>query len=209
MFLAASSYFQYRFATSLFLLTNFLSFILFISICTNLIIMITFSFRQQYAFYSQRIVISLFMSIACFALFAVSIISFLFVFFEVYFAFLMIFVFAISLAMGICQNNVFLYVFGFEEGKYIQNIMMGHAIVGVLFCLARIFSVLSEPKPEQGVKQENPKSTFVCFMTSIEVSVMTLNAFMIILGRHDERKIIKEINDAEADERLERKIIEL
>lgn len=120
----------------------------------------------------------------------------------------MIIVFIASLSAGLCQNGVFAYVTGFGEGIYTQGIMMGHAVAGVLPCIAQIFSVLSLPEPEQGAEQENPKSAFIYFMTSVVVSVMALFAFWILVRRHNEgRVIIRRADDAETDERLQRKDI--
>lgn len=119
----------------------------------------------------------------------------------------MIIVFIASLAAGFCQNGVFAYVSGFGEGKYTQGIMTGQAVAGVLPCLAQIFSVLSVPGPEQGAEQERPKSAFIYFMTSVGVSVLALCAFLVMVRRHGEGGIINGIDGAEADERLERKVI--
>lgn len=118
----------------------------------------------------------------------------------------MIIVFIASLSTGLCQNGVFAYVSGFGEGIYTQGIMTGHAVAGVLPCVAQIFSVLSVPEPEQGAEQENPKSAFIYFMTSVGVSVMALFAFLILVRRQDEG-IIRRVDGAEADEQLERKVI--
>lgn len=126
---------------------------------------------------------------------------------EVYFAFLMIIVFTASLAAGLCQNGVFAYVSGFGVGEYTQGIMTGQAVAGVLPCLAQIFSVLSVPEPEQGAEQENPKSAFIYFMTSVGVSVLALCAFLILVRRQGEGRIVRVVDGAEADEQLERKVI--
>lgn len=169
--------------------------------------MILLTSRQRNASYPQRITVSLLLNIGAFTLLTISTVSFLSVSPEVYFGFLMIIVFVASLAAGFCQNGLFAYVSGFGEGTYTQGIMTGHAVAGVLPCMAQIFSVLSVPEPEQGAEQENPKSAFIYFMTSVGVSVLALCAFMIMLRRQGERRTVRGADGAEADERLERKVI--
>lgn len=207
MFLAASPYFQHRFETSPFLLTHFPSFILSISTITNLATMMLLTSRQRNASYPQRITISLLLNIGAFALLTISTVSFRSIAPEIYFAFLMIIVFIASLAAGLCQNGVFAYVSGFGAGKYTQGIMTGQGVAGVLPCLAQIFSVLSVAEPVQGAKQESHKSAFIYFMTSVGVSILALCAFLIMVRRHGEGRIIRGIDGAEADERLERKAV--
>jgi equilibrative nucleoside transporter 1/2/3 len=209
MFLAASPYFQRRFAASPFLLTHFPSFILSISTVTNLVTMILLTSRQRQASYPQRITLSLFLNIGTFVLLTISTVSFRSVAPEAYFAFLMIIVFTASLAAGLCQNGVFAYVSGFGDGKYTQGIMTGQAVAGVLPCMAQIFSVLSVPEPKQGAAQETSESAFIYFMTSVGVSVLALGAFLISLRRrHGQVKtIVRGVDGAEAEEQLERKEI--
>ena len=171
--------------------------------------MILLTSRQRNASYPQRITVSLLLNIGAFVLLTISTISFRSVSPEIYFAFLMIIVFIASLAAGLCQNGVFAYVSGFGEGKYTQGIMTGQAVAGVLPCMAQIFSVLSVPEAEQGAEQESPTSAFIYFMTSVGVSVIALGAFSIMVRRHGEGRIIRGIDSAEAEERLERKVIGL
>lgn len=175
--------------------------------------MILLTFRQRNASYPQRITVSLFLNIGAFVLLTVSTVSFLSVSPEFYFGFLMIIVFTASLAAGLCQNGVFAYVSGFGESRYTQGIMTGQAVAGVLPCMAQIFSVLSVPEPaqsaEQGAEQESPKSAFIYFMASVGVSLVALCAFLIMVRRQGEGRIIGGIDGAEADERLERKVVGL
>ena len=210
MFLAASPYFQHRFAASPFLLTHFPSFIVSTSTFTNLITMMLLSFRQRRASYSQRITVSLLLNIGAFILLTISTITFRSVPPEFYFAFLMIIVFTASLASGLCQNGVFAYVAGFGDTKYTQGIMTGQAVAGVLPCLAQIFSVLSVPEREQGAKRESSKSAFIYFMTSVGMSLLALGAFLILIRRQGEgKRIVRGVDSVEADEELERNVVGL
>lgn len=91
--------------------------------------------------------------------------------------------------------------------------MTGQAIADVLPCMTKIFSMLSVSKPEQSagqdVEQKSPKSAFIYFMTSVGISLMALLAFLVMIWRHDEGRFIGGIDCAEADERLERKVVGL
>ncbi|KAA6411421.1 MAG: nucleoside transporter family [Lasallia pustulata] len=68
-----------------------------------------------------------------------------------YFAFLMLVVGVASLATGLAQNGVFAYVAAFGErgagggggGRYMQGIMTGQAVAGVLPCAVQIVAVLA------------------------------------------------------------------
>ncbi|KAL8956109.1 MAG: hypothetical protein Q9183_006412, partial [Haloplaca sp. 2 TL-2023] len=195
MFLAAAPYFQHRFASSAYLLTNFPSYITSVSTVTNLVSVTLLTRLQRTASYPQRITISLCLNIVCFTLLAISTSAFRSISPEGYFAFLMVMVFLASLATGLCQNGVFSYVTGFGVPEYTQAIMTGQAIAGVLPCIAQIVSVLSVPEPEEQndlqprAAQQSSKSAFAYFLTATAVSLLTLFAFFYLVRKHSAPKI--------------------
>ena len=148
MFLAAAPYFQTRFASDEKLLRNFQSTELAVSTVGNLGSMIVLTKLQARASYPKRIIASLALNMAIFALLAMSTRLFLDVSTGAYFAFFVVTVFAASLATALCQNGVFAYVSGFGREEYTQGIMMGQGIAGVLPCITQIASVLSVPAKE-------------------------------------------------------------
>lgn len=168
---------------------------------------------QAGASYPSRITAALALNIVSFTLLAISTVLFTHVSAGVYFGFLMINVFASSLATGLCQNGLFAYVSGFGVGKYTQAIMTGQAVAGVLPCIAQIVSILSVPAEEGGAGQENPKSAFAYFLTATGVSMLALAAFLLVLVRkHGERAgeakaTVDAVDGAEAEERYERKVV--
>jgi len=137
MFLAAAPYFQRRFESSDWLLTHFQSAIISVSTVTNLGSVIVLTKLQSRASYPKRIASSLVVNNICFTLLALSTVFFRHVSADSYFAFLMLMVFAASLATGLSQNGVFAFVSGFGREEYTQAIMTGQAIAGVLPCIAR------------------------------------------------------------------------
>ena len=213
MFLAAFPYFQYRFSSSPWLLAHFPSAIISVSTVTNLASMGVLTHLQAGASYPSRITSSLVLNILSFTLLALSTVLFRHVSAGVYFGFLMVVVFAASLATGLCQNGVFAYVSGFGVGKYTQAIMTGQAVAGVLPCIAQIVSVLSVPEANEGAGQESPKSAFAYFLTATAVSALALAAFLLVLVRkHGERAgqakaTMDAMDGAEEEERLERKVV--
>ena len=188
MFLAASPYFQHRFSSSADLLRAFPPTLLSVSCLTNLVSMGVLTNLQSDANYPYRIILSLLLNIVGFTLLALSTVMFRDVSPSVYFAFLMIIVFTSSLATGLSQNGVFAYVTGFGVGEYVQAIMTGQAVAGVLPPIAQIVSVLSIPPPKtqegeetRPAPQESGKSAFAYFLTATAVSTLALVAFFLLL----------------------------
>lgn len=198
MFLAAGPYFQHRFRDSKWISENFQAAELAVSTITNLGSMLILTRMQAGASYPKRIISSLFINMAIFALLAAS--TVISVGATGYFVFLMIMIFATSLATGLCQNGIFAYVSGFGQPQYTQGIMTGQGVAGVLPCIAQIVSVLSVqdekslnapsngiPSPERPAPGPQPvKSTsaLAYFLTATIISVLTLFAFSYLATRH-------------------------
>ena len=214
--MAAFPYFAYRFASSAWLVSHFPSAITSVSTFTNLASIGLLTRLQAGASYPTRITIALIINIVIFTLLAISTILFRQISAAVYFGFLMVIVFASSLACGFSQNGIFAYVSGFGIGEYTQAVMTGQAIAGVLPCVAQILLVLSVPSHsdvKEGTGQESPKSAFAFFITASGVSAIALAAFLLVLvRRHGERAgeargKLDAIDGAEEEERTERKTV--
>ena len=193
MFLAAGPYFQHRFQDDEWIFKNFQASEISVSSITNVTVMLILTRLQANASYPKRIISSLLINMVVFTLLAI--------FTSVrtsaggYFGFLMVMIFAASMATGLCQNGIFAYVSGFGQPKYTQGIMTGQAIAGVLPCIAQIVSVLSvqasdgtpEEPPVDSAPAEPPvKSTaaLVYFLTATAIAVATLLAFLYLLARN-------------------------
>ncbi|KAK2813345.1 hypothetical protein FQN50_000660 [Emmonsiellopsis sp. PD_5] len=186
MFLAAAPYFQLRFASNTWALTNFQSCILSISCFTNLASILILAKLQKSASYPRRINSSLVLNIIIFSLLALSAIAFRNVPVPVYFAFLMAMVFGASLATGFNQNGVFAYVAGFGRSEYTQAVMAGQGVAGVLPCIVQIASVLAVPEKSEKVTDESiqntsAKSAFAFFVTAVAVSATAFFAFLFLM----------------------------
>lgn len=201
MFLAAGPYLQRRFRGNPWIFENFQAAEISVSTITNLSSMLVLTRMQANASYPKRIIISLVINMAVFALLSAS--TAIKTSPGVYFGFLMVMMFLTSLATGFCQNGIFAYVSGFAEPKYTQGIMTGQAIAGVLPCIAQIVSVLSV----QGDRTEPPKnggppgpppvhwtSALAYFCTATAISVITLFAFSILLARNRQPKKLQDNN---------------
>jgi equilibrative nucleoside transporter 1/2/3 len=197
MFLAATPYFQHRFESNDNLLRNFQSAILSVSTVGNLGSMIVLSKLQARANYPKRITVSLGLTAAVFALLALSTKLFLDISVGVYFAFLMVMVLSASLATGLCQNGVFAYVAGFGREEYMQGIMAGQGVAGVLPAITQIVSILAVQKKQQVDAQPKEFSTsaFIYFITATVVSVATLFAFFYLLSRASSKQRLKRTSD--------------
>jgi len=210
MFLAAGPYFQRRFWGHRWVFENFQAAEVSVSTVTNLVSMLVLTRLQANASYPKRIVSSLVINMLTFALLALLTEVFLGISPKGYFAFLMVMVFAASLATGFCQNGIFAYVSGFGEPRYTQGIMTGQAVAGVLPCIAQIVSVLSvpasggEPAPS-GVNPPpvHPSSAFAYFLTATAISVLTLLAFIFLLARNREPKTLQAHTTTDSTDELD------
>jgi equilibrative nucleoside transporter 1/2/3 len=150
MFLAAAPYFYRRFQSSEWAATHFQPSILSVSTVTNLGSVVILAKSHRNASYEKRISLSLIINVAVFTLLAFSVLA-KDVPVGAYFFFLMVMVFGASLATGINQNGVFAYVSRFACGEYMQAIMAGQGVAGVLPCIVQIISVLAVPERKEGV----------------------------------------------------------
>ncbi|KXT12371.1 hypothetical protein AC579_582 [Pseudocercospora musae] len=218
MFLAAGPYFQQRFRGSRWISENFQAAEISVSTVTNLSSMLVLTRMQAGANYPKRIIVSLFINMAVFALLAAS--TAINVGAGVYFGFLMVMMFCTSLATGFCQNGVFAYVSGFAEPKFTQGIMTGQAVAGVLPCVAQIISVLSvqaarghpdhPPRDApQGPPPVNWKSALAYFLTATAISVATFFAFSYLVARNRQPKKSQNVRGQDVPEDAERKSIPL
>lgn len=207
MFLAAFPYFQSRFHTSPWLLIHFPSAITSVSTLTGLAGMLLLTHFQRGASYPNRIIYSLCINICLSIILALSTVLYPSSSANVYFTFLMCIVFVTSAATSLCQNGLFAYVSKFGMGEYTQAIMVGHAVAGVLPCIARILSVLSTE--EAGAEQKKAKSVFGYFLTAVGISALALGAFLVLLNKHERKGkvVINGADGAEEDERSGRKVV--
>jgi len=191
MFLAAGPYFQKRFKSSSWILTNFQSTELTVSTITNLGAIIVLTNLQANASYTKRIVVALGMNILSFTLLAISTKVFTDVSAGVYFAFLITQVLVASSACGIMQNGIYAYVSGFGREEYTQGIMTGQAVAGVLPCVVQILSVISAPEPDQNEEfpEEKSSSAMAYFLTATGISLFTLTAFSYLNSRHSHENL--------------------
>ncbi|EER28787.1 hypothetical protein D8B26_000929 [Coccidioides posadasii str. Silveira] len=193
MFLAAAPYFQRRFASDPWIRTNFQSSILSVSCITNLTSVLVLAKRQKNASYPRRIRASMLLNICVFTLLALSTVLFRGVAVWVYFVFILVMVFAASMATGTNQNGVFAYVASFGRNEYTQGIMVGQGVAGVLPCIVQVIAVLAVPDEpsdtvdEEKVQYQSAKSAFVYFATATIVSSIAFVAFLHLNGKHQSR----------------------
>lgn len=180
MFLAAGPYFQRRFQSSKSLLNNFQAAEQSVATITNLASMLVLTKLQANASYPRRIVTSLLINIVAFALLSFSTKRFLHTTAGEYFAFIMIIVTLSSLAAGFMQNGCFAFAAGFNRSEYMQAILAGQAVAGVLPPIAQIVSVLSASDHNDGADEESSSSALAYFLIAVGVSLITLLAFYFL-----------------------------
>ena len=186
--MAASPYFQLRFRSSKPILSSFQAAELSVSTVANLgsVFILTKLQAKDDKTYPRRIFNSLVVNIVMFALLAISTRLFLDVSAAVYLGFLMVIVFCTSLATGFMQNGAFAFVAGYQRSEYMQSIMFGQAVAGVLPPIAQMVTVLSagEAGRENAGGQDSSTSAFSYFLTAVGVSALTLLAFFYLMLNH-------------------------
>lgn len=218
MFLAAAPYFYTRFQSDDWTRLHYQPSILSVSTVTNLGTAYILAKLQKNASYTWRITLSLFINCAVFTVLAFSAIFFTDGSARAYFGFLMVMVFGASLATGINQNGVFAYVSSFGRDEYMQAIMSGQGVAGVLPCIVQIFSVLAVPSNGDSVDQDpsmpqtnSSRSAFVYFITSTAVSVIALLGFLYLLRNQPQsrRKVTRADDESIVDEHDHSKSVSL
>ena len=137
MFLAAAPYFQTRFGDNERILKSFQSASP-LSAQSRICYPCWFSQTCNKASYPKRIVCSLVLNLIVFSLLAISTTYFRDVSSIGYMVFTLIMVFCTSIATGLCQNGAFAFAASFGRPEYMQAIMTGQAIAGVLPSVAQL-----------------------------------------------------------------------
>ncbi|KAI8634562.1 nucleoside transporter [Xylariaceae sp. FL1651] len=190
MFLAAAPYFQLRFQEDDWALLNFQPAILSVSTLTNLGAMAVLANMQQSASYPFRINLALYVNVIVFALLTMTSKVFLDASPTTYLVFLLAMVALSAWAAGLIQNGAFAFASSFGRPEYMQAIMAGQGIAGVLPSLVQVISVLVAPSPEDVSRAENTEpdkgtAAFIYFLTAVAVSVAALFAFIPLVRRHN------------------------
>ena len=225
MFLAAAPYFASRFAGDPWLEANFQSSIIAVSTVTNLGSLLLLTHIQHTASYPFRINLALIINIAVFSLLTASTVAGLGVSPRVYLAFLLVMVALSAWATGLVQNGAFAFAGSFGRPEYMQALMAGQGIAGVLPPLAQVCTVLIFP-PSTGADKDGrddggdadpgagSSSAFLYFLTAVAISLVTLVAFMPLHRRHNRitegrmvAQMVDSITSVEEAERAARKSI--
>lgn len=191
MFLAAAPYFATRFAGDDWIQGNFQSTIQAVSTVTNLGAMIILTNIQVTASYPFRINLALIINVVTFSLLTASTVMFLSASPAAYLTFLLIIVAGTAWAAGLIQNGAFAFAASFGRPEYIQALMAGQGVAGVLPPIAQVLTVLVFPPVEEKGSDEGQSpsdgssSAFVYFLTAVAVSVVALFAFIPLVRRHN------------------------
>lgn len=221
MFIAAAPYFTLRFASDEWARDNSQSAILTVSTTVNLCGMLLLAHLQHNASYPFRINTALGINTVVFTLLTLSTVLFLNVSTTAYLAFLLFNVAAAGWATGLLQNGAFAFAASFGRPEYMQGLMAGQGIAGVLPPLTQVISVLIFPPKNQddssnGGAPVGQMSAFLYFLAAVAISVTTFVAFIPLVRRHNaivEERMAEQMADSiagiEEAERAARKTISL
>ncbi|OAA38082.1 nucleoside transporter family [Metarhizium rileyi] len=220
MFLAAAPYFSSRFAAAPSIQSTFQSGILTVSTITNLSVLLILSNIQHSASYPFRINLALVINSIVFALLTCSTTLLLDASPGAYLAFLLAMVALSSWATGLIQNGAFAFAASFGRPEYMQALMAGQGIAGVLPAVAQVTSVLLFP-PRQASTDDDSASegeaaAFFYFLAAVVISVGALVALIPLFRRHNRRvegrmadRMAESMNSVEEAERAARKVTSL
>ncbi|KAL7923931.1 nucleoside transporter domain-containing protein [Trichoderma austrokoningii] len=224
MFLAAAPYFASRFAGDAWIEANFQSTILAVSTLTTLAVVLVLSNIQSSASYPFRINLALVINSVIFGLLTISTAVFLDASPRQYLAFVLAMVACTSLAAGLMQNGAFAFAAGFGRPEYMQAVMVGQGVAGVLPSIAQVVSVLVFPPGKEkednnasaGEGRRGESSAFYYFLAAVVISIITLGAIIPLIRRHNRmvadrlsERLVSSMTSIEEAERASRKVVSL
>lgn len=193
MFLAAAPYFASRLAGDAWAESNFQSAILTVSTLTNLSTLVFLTYVRRAASYTFRINLALVVNSVVFAMLTCST-GFLDVSPRTYLAFLLCMVALSSWAMGLIQNGAFSFAASFGRPEYMQALMAGQGVSGVLPPIAQVVTVLAFPPADVDDQSPEPSgrqplhggqaSALTYFLTAVVVCVAALVTTIPLVRRH-------------------------
>lgn len=202
------------------MLQNFQSAIISVSTITNLGAMVLLTNIQSKASYPFRINLALYLNIAIFVLLTISTSAFLDARPGQYLGFLLVMVFGTAWAAGLMQNGAFAFAASFGRPEYMQAIMAGQGVAGVLPPLTQIISVLVAPPTKSaahdGEDQGRGNAAFIYFLTAVLVSLLAILGFIPLVRRHNrivEARMTEDMtasfNSIQEAERAARKVVSI
>ncbi|KAK1245051.1 hypothetical protein MKX08_004680 [Trichoderma sp. CBMAI-0020] len=220
MFLAAAPYFASRFAGDAWIEANFQSTILAVSTLTTLAVVLILSNIQSSASYPFRINLALVINSVIFGLLTVSTAVFLDASPRQYLSFVLAMVACTSWAAGLMQNGAFAFAAGFGRPEYMQALMVGQGVAGVLPSIAQVVSVLvfppSKEKKDTSGEKQGESSAFYYFLAAVVISIITLGAIIPLVRRHNRmvadrlsERLASSMTSIEEAERATRKVVSL
>ncbi|KAK0766832.1 hypothetical protein N5P37_000560 [Trichoderma harzianum] len=219
MFLAAAPYFASRFAGDSWIEANFQSTILTVSTLTNLVSALILSHIQHSASYPFRINLALVINTVIFGLLTGSTAVFLDASPRQYLGFVLTMVACTSWAAGLMQNGAFAFAAGFGRSEYMQALMVGQGVAGVLPSIAQVVSVLLFPPSKENAaagEGAGQSSAFYYFLAAVVISLVTLVAIIPLVRRHNRlvadrltEHLASSMASIEEAERATRKVVSL
>lgn len=223
MFLAAAPYFASRFAGDAWIEANFQPTILTVSTLTNLVSALILSHIQHSASYPFRINLALVINTVVFGLLTGSTAVLLDASPRQYLSFVLAMVACTSWAAGLMQNGAFAFAAGFGRAEYMQALMVGQGIAGVLPSIAQVVSVLVFPPGKEkattgsGDEGAGEASAFYYFLAAVVISLATLVAIIPLVRRHNRlvaARVAEHLASSmtsieEAEQRATRKVVSL
>lgn len=179
--LSAADYFYRRLDGENDLQNALQSSIVSVTTCTSLLTMLLLIRLQKNANYPFRLFSSLLLNVVSFLPLALACLLWTTGFGKTYFVFILVITFISATSTSLSQNATFSYTNEYDHEKslvYIQAVMTGQGLAGILPSLVEVVAVLSADKSEE---KSSGKSEFVYFLASSGVSVLASILFWRLL----------------------------
>lgn len=191
MFLNAGPYLQQRFKSSPSIRDTFQATETSVASVGTLVSLLVLTKLQANAVYTRRISISLLIYLITFALLALSTRVLLDVSAQTYFVFFVVTVLVTSLGTGMIQNGSFAYASQFGQQRYMQGMMVGQAVAGVLPSVVQICLALLVNRDGTRIRRRQQGSQIASgaalgyFLTALLIAAGTLIASTHLFARRD------------------------
>jgi equilibrative nucleoside transporter 1/2/3 len=175
---------------------------------------------QSSASYPFRINLALVINSVIFGLLTISTAVFLDASPRQYLSFVLVMVALTAWAAGLMQNGAFAFAAGFGRPEYMQALMVGQGVAGVLPSIAQVVSVLvfppSKEKANTSGERQGESSAFFYFLAAVVISIITLGAIIPLVRRHNRmvadrlsERLASSMTSIEEAERATRKVVSL
>ncbi|ODQ67412.1 hypothetical protein NADFUDRAFT_81896, partial [Nadsonia fulvescens var. elongata DSM 6958] len=193
-FISAVAYFSSRLESNIMMRENISSCLMASSTIASTVFNFLLSYKQDGANYSRRAQLGQYINICVFCLLALSCVMFTSVDITIYFVFLLVSMVISSIGTGLLQNGTFAIFNTFGEA-YVQVIMVGQGVAGILPPITLIMSILIVNSSGQAnistIGGGTTTSSMLYFLTASAICSASL-MFLVIFFKSSNKMLVRD-----------------